>query len=95
MIKTEDDISVLLTESEAIVTSLLSSTTLPFSLVAHSATLNYDNYSSHEALKLLFGSAEEVPSSYEIIGHIAHLNLREKFNEIKYKVGKVILDVFT
>lgn len=35
---------------------------------------------------------EEVPSSFEIAGHIAHLNLREEALPYKYLIGKAILD---
>jgi tRNA (guanine37-N1)-methyltransferase len=38
-------------------------------------------------------SPEEVPNSYEIIGKIAHLNLREKFLPIKHLIGQIIIDV--
>lgn len=41
-------------------------------------TLGYDHLSVDEALrKLLPKDIEDIPSSYEQIGHIAHLNLRE------------------
>lgn len=35
---------------------------------------------------------EEIPSSFEIAGHIAHLNLREEALPYKYLIGKAILD---
>jgi tRNA (guanine37-N1)-methyltransferase len=34
----------------------------------------------------------EIPNSIEIIGNIAHLNLRENFLFYKYLIGKIILD---
>lgn len=34
----------------------------------------------------------EIPNSFEIIGNIAHLNLREKFLPYKFLIGKIILD---
>lgn len=37
-------------------------------------------------------SVFEIPTSYEIIGNIAHLNLREKFLPYKFLIGKIILD---
>ncbi len=57
--------------------------------------LTHENYTAHEILKqVLPNDFDEFPSSYEIIGNIAHLNLREKFNEYKYIIGKIILDVY-
>jgi tRNA (guanine37-N1)-methyltransferase len=35
---------------------------------------------------------KEIPNSFEIIGNIAHLNLREKFLPYKFLIGKIILD---
>ena len=37
-------------------------------------------------------SINEIPSSYEQIGHIAHMNLREEVLMYKYIIGQIILD---
>jgi tRNA (guanine37-N1)-methyltransferase len=56
--------------------------------------LNYNNYIWTEALKKIIPKdLEEVPSGYEIIGNIAHLNLREKYLPYKYYIGQIIIDV--
>jgi tRNA G37 N-methylase Trm5 len=34
----------------------------------------------------------EVPTSFESVGHIAHLNLREELLPYKYIIGQVLLD---
>ena len=50
----------------------------PFSLEFFSLELGYSHLSVDEALRVLLPSTvHDVPSSYEQIGHIAHLNLRE------------------
>jgi tRNA G37 N-methylase Trm5 len=61
--------------------------------------LSYENFSYTEVVKKLLSrgtdsySEREIPSSYEIIGKIAHLNLREKFLPYKKIIGQIILDV--
>jgi tRNA (guanine37-N1)-methyltransferase len=35
---------------------------------------------------------EEIPSSFEVAGHVAHVNLREESLPYKYLIGKAILD---
>jgi tRNA G37 N-methylase Trm5 len=37
----------------------------------------------------------EIPSSFETIGHIAHINLRDVHLPFKNLIGEVILQVFT
>ena len=56
-------------------------------------TLNVSNYSYEEILKELSkGELTSVPGGFEIIGKIAHLNLREQFLKYKYVIGQLILD---
>lgn len=54
--------------------------------------LDYSHTSTSETLKRLLPEGTEVPSSFEQIGHIAHLNLREEHLPFKYIIGAVILD---
>ena len=59
----------------------------------HQIELNYENYSMNEALKIIMKLEEkEVPSGFEIIGDIAHMNLNEKQFPFRYQVGQVVLD---
>ena len=44
-------------------------------------------------LHRLIPNAQEVPSGFEIIGHIAHLNLKSDMLPYKRIIGQVILDV--
>lgn len=61
-----------------------------------SITLTYEDISVEEILKKLFSdhgiTLQEIPSSFEHAGHIAHLNLREEALPYKYLIGKVILE---
>lgn len=44
-------------------------------------------------LRELLPAEIEVPSSFETVGHIAHLNLRDQHLPYKHVIGQVILDV--
>jgi tRNA (guanine37-N1)-methyltransferase len=57
----------------------------------HLITVGYADWTVDEVLKQLL-PVEEVPSAFEIIGHLAHINLREELLPYKYLIGKVLLD---
>eukprot|EP00596_Hydrurales_sp_CCMP1899_P004341 CAMPEP_0119047926 /NCGR_PEP_ID=MMETSP1177-20130426/55813_1 /TAXON_ID=2985 /ORGANISM="Ochromonas sp, Strain CCMP1899" /LENGTH=234 /DNA_ID=CAMNT_0007023115 /DNA_START=241 /DNA_END=942 /DNA_ORIENTATION=- len=60
---------------------------------AYNLGITYDNVAVEDILRrLLPDSITEIPSSFEQVGHIAHLNLREEVLEYKYLIGSVILD---
>ena len=40
----------------------------------------------------LLPAGSEVPSSFESIGHIAHLNIRDELLPYKHVIGQVIMD---
>ena len=65
-----------------------------FEISLEEVKLDYDNFTFNEILKMIIPKdSDGVPSSYEVIGKIAHLNLREKFLPYKYLIGRIILDV--
>ncbi len=65
------------------------------SITEEKIELNYDNFSYIDIIrKILPKDYDQAPNSYEIIGKIAHLNLREKFLDYKYLIGQIILDVY-
>ncbi len=66
--------------------------TFPYEQQIKEIQLNYDNFTYAEVLKMISPS-DDIPNSYEVIGKIAHLNLREKFLPMKYLIGKLIIDV--
>lgn len=61
-------------------------------LVSCILTLFYDYWSMNEILEALLPKGMIVPSSFETVGHIAHLNLREEHLPYKKLIAKVVLD---
>lgn len=56
--------------------------------------IKYENLNYQQCIKKLFpDNYQEFPSSYELIGKIAHMNLRECFLPYKKIIGKLIIDV--
>ena len=59
----------------------------------HAIEISYDHFSVDEILrKILPNSIREVPSSFEMAGHLAHINLREETLPYKHIIGQTILD---
>ena len=58
---------------------------------SHSLESSYSDWTVDEVLKKIL-PFEEVPSSFEIVGHIAHVNLKDEWLPFQYIIGKVILD---
>ncbi|KAJ1741713.1 tRNA(m(1)G37)methyltransferase [Coemansia sp. RSA 1821] len=58
----------------------------------HDIQVGYEAWTADDILKAILPSSSQAPTSYEQIGHIAHMNLREEFWEYKKIIGQVILD---
>jgi tRNA (guanine37-N1)-methyltransferase len=58
----------------------------------HELILDYAYWSADEILGATLPDGMDVPSSFETIGHIAHINLREEHEPYKHLIGQVILD---
>lgn len=59
----------------------------------HSYIRGYDELTGPEALRMLIpADIKEIPKSFEICGHIAHINLTEDLLPYKNLIGQVILD---
>ena len=54
--------------------------------------LDYSYFSADECFKKLLPADVEAPASFETIGHVAHLNLRDSHEPFKHVIGQVILD---
>uniref|UniRef100_A0A383WCY4 tRNA (guanine(37)-N1)-methyltransferase n=1 Tax=Tetradesmus obliquus TaxID=3088 RepID=A0A383WCY4_TETOB len=61
-------------------------------LTSHDMTLEYQHFTADAVLRKLLPEGVEVPTSFESIGHIAHLNLRPEQLPHKALIGQVILD---
>ncbi|KAK7848085.1 trna (guanine(37)-n1)-methyltransferase 1 [Quercus suber] len=68
------------------------STKSTFELVRCKLTLFYDYWQMDEILEALLPKGIIVPSAFETVGHIAHLNLREEHLPYKNLIAKVVLD---
>jgi len=77
-----------------ILQSLLKDEPQSFRLGKHTISLSYDDWSAEEILKrmLVPCGIDEVPSSFEAVGHLAHVNLREEVLPYKFLIGKVLLE---
>ncbi|KAI3457526.1 hypothetical protein Pfo_014189 [Paulownia fortunei] len=63
-----------------------------FELVKCKLTLLYDYWQLNEVLEALLPKGMIIPSAFETVGHIAHLNLRDEHLQYKYLIAKVVLD---
>ncbi|GLT77239.1 hypothetical protein SLA2020_488440 [Shorea laevis] len=61
-------------------------------LVRCRLTLFYDYWGMNEILEALLPNGLVVPSTFETVGHIAHLNLRDEHLPYKKVIAKVVLD---
>ena len=58
--------------------------------------LKYENFNYDYCIrKLLPVNLQDIPSSYELIGKIAHMNLREEYLPYRKIIGKILIDVKT
>ncbi|XP_076933243.1 tRNA (guanine(37)-N(1))-methyltransferase 2-like [Bidens hawaiensis] len=60
--------------------------------VPYTVTLGYSYWSADQVLKQVLPPGLEVPSSFETIGHIAHLNITDELLPYKDVIAKVIYD---
>ncbi|KAJ3214103.1 serine/threonine-protein kinase M1 [Dinochytrium kinnereticum] len=58
----------------------------------YTLSLGYDYWTADQILRSILPDELEVPGSFEMIGHIAHLNLRDQYLPYKSIIGEVLLD---
>ncbi|KAL2523608.1 tRNA (guanine(37)-N1)-methyltransferase 2 [Abeliophyllum distichum] len=68
------------------------STMSEFELVKCKLTLFYNYWQQNEILEVLLPKGMIIPSAFETVGHIAHLNLRDEHLPLKNLIAKVVLD---
>ncbi|CAA3006895.1 tRNA (guanine(37)-N1)-methyltransferase 1 [Olea europaea subsp. europaea] len=68
------------------------STMTAFELVKCKLTLFYNYWQQNEILEVLLPKGMTIPSAFETVGHIAHLNLRDEHLPYKNLIAKVVLD---
>ncbi|KAJ3103331.1 hypothetical protein HDU97_010236 [Phlyctochytrium planicorne] len=61
-------------------------------LAQYTLDLGYDYWTTDQILRSILPEELEVPGSFEIIGHIVHLNLRDQYLPFKKIIGEVLLD---
>lgn len=61
----------------------------------HQIQLEYSYWTADQILRAILPDNIEIPSSFETIGHIAHLNLKDEHADFKKIIGQVILDKST
>ena len=60
--------------------------------VRYALQLGFEHLSAEQALRRVLPAGIEVPSSFESVGHVAHVNLREDQLPYKALIGKVLLE---
>ena len=70
---------------------ILQSLQTPFQLIEKEISLDYTSLSISEILEKLSIPKEAIATSFSTIGHIAHVNLKDKMLNYKYLIGEIIL----
>lgn len=54
--------------------------------------VGYENYNAHDALEKLLPKDVMIPTGFESVGHVAHMNLSEEHMPYKYQIGQIFID---
>lgn len=73
-------------------TDVLKETTIDF--LPYTLTLDYDFWKAEEILSAILPEdlLDEIPVGFTIVGHVAHLNIRDRYLPFKNIIGQVVLD---
>ncbi|EPE09428.1 trna (guanine-n -)-methyltransferase [Ophiostoma piceae UAMH 11346] len=63
-------------------------------VIPYKLTLDYDYWTSRDVLVSVLPEEfhDDIPTGFNTAGHVAHLNLRDRFQPYKYIVAQVLLD---
>lgn len=61
-------------------------------MIPYTITLGFEHYTTQEVLEKVLPEGIDVPSSFETVGHVAHVNLRDEHEPFKSLIGHVILE---
>ena len=63
-------------------------------LVPYSLDLTYDYWQADDILRSILPESllDDSPAGFTMVGHIAHMNLREEYLPYKHMIGQIILD---
>lgn len=72
----------------------LPSENVSVSFVPYNLKLDYDFWKTEEILSAIMPEEllDEIPSGFTIVGHVAHLNIRDQYLPYKSIIGQVVLD---
>ena len=59
---------------------------------SYDVRLGYEELGMQEVLRALLPAGVAVPTGYEEVGHVVHLNLRPEQREHRFLIGQVMLD---
>jgi tRNA (guanine37-N1)-methyltransferase len=64
-----------------------------FEIKNYQLEIGYDHLDSHTILReILPKEIKDVPSSFESVGHVAHLNLNQELLPYKNTIGQILID---
>lgn len=65
-----------------------------FPFDTYPVSVDYSHFTAEQVLHQIMPANSEVPSSFEQVGHIAHLNLKDAQLPYRFIIGQVLLDVW-
>lgn len=83
-----EDVSALPAEAQAAINEVGGT------IVPHPVEFDYDYWTVEQVLRAILPAEleEGAPSAFAMVGHLAHVNLREEYLAYRYLIGQVILE---